>query len=382
MSLGNLIPHGSDLIDENTVGPSKLATKPWIVNVVLTIVSVAFVLMALEIALIWILPDPIIWLEPQESYVNDPTLLYRLKPNHDAFTHSMPVRINSFGLRDREFSVKPDPNVRRILCLGDSLTFGNGVTEEDTYPRQLERLLTKTGPPGRRYEVINAGVPGYDTWQEARYLAQDGARFKPDLVIIGFYGNDIVAKPTDIKPVVEESGLLRKEGWQGLIPRRAIHLLKRSRILLLLRDRYEKLMLEWNHSREYDHQASLLTGRSNLSTEKGWKEVDEAFAMISAIAHREKFDILIVIFPLPDQVIREFPQATYPYKVREIAERHGIRFIDLLPVFKTEFHGFESLFIPWDGHPNSRAYGVAAREITKHISANDGRTNTHSVVDK
>src|SRR5207249_4318082 len=150
------------------------------------------------------------WLDPQETYIQHPLLIHQLKQNQTAFTHSFPVTTNSYGLRDHEFAMTPEAGKYRILCMGDFLKFGVGVRLEDTYPKQLESMLNTNGQ--RRYQVINAGVPAYDTWQEIAYLREYGWQFGPELVILGFYGNDIVPKPEEIPQIVTTSGTLRRYG--------------------------------------------------------------------------------------------------------------------------------------------------------------------------
>jgi lysophospholipase L1-like esterase len=101
-----------------------------------------------------------------------------------------PVQINRLGFRDpREYSLEKPPGTFRILVIGDSVTFGHGATFETTYPYLLERRL-KAWRPAVRWEVWNLGVPGYNTRQEATYLAEVGDRYRPDLVVVGFYPND------------------------------------------------------------------------------------------------------------------------------------------------------------------------------------------------
>jgi hypothetical protein len=82
---------------------------------------------------------------------------YELTPDH--------ANINSHGLRDEEFSLAKPADRFRILALGDSFTYGHGVRSEETYVKQLEAMLNhKLGNRGIRYEVLNAGVPGYKSW--------------------------------------------------------------------------------------------------------------------------------------------------------------------------------------------------------------------------
>jgi hypothetical protein len=63
----------------------------------------------------------------------------------------------------------------------------------------------------RRCEVINAGVPGYTTWQELEFLRQYGLSMQPDLVVLGFVYNDLFC-PTCTDPSKATS-------WLGNRPR-------------------------------------------------------------------------------------------------------------------------------------------------------------------
>jgi len=70
--------------------------------------------------------------------------------------------------------------------LGDSVTFGYGVDQTQSFPAELERLLNQSG----KYEVINAGVPGYSIVDEAALLPAVLGHFNPDLVIWTVVSND------------------------------------------------------------------------------------------------------------------------------------------------------------------------------------------------
>lgn len=94
---------------------------------------------------------------------------------------------NKLGLRDRELG-DGDGKIR-VLALGDSCTWGWQVGQDETYPRVLQRLLDERHGPGI-YRVINAGAPGYTSYQGLIYLQEHGAELKPDVVIIAFGFND------------------------------------------------------------------------------------------------------------------------------------------------------------------------------------------------
>ena len=355
------------MVTASTLAPDRR----WLGNLFLIVLSLVGSCLVAELALMALVPDPIIWRDPQESYVHDPELIHRMKPNQTAYTHSFPVKTNSFGLRDREFSLQPSADTVRVLCLGDSLTFGAGVRNEETYPKQLEVLLNadRLG----RYEVINAGVSAYDTWQEVDYLKRDGLRFKPNVVVIGVYANDIVPRPAKIPHVVDGSGSPARYGMAGLLSDKIIHLLKRSRLLLLLRARYDSLSNRLNASPEYRHQSALLTGSADAFLERGWNEIERSFAELSTLSHQFGFTAVLVIFPMAEQLMNSYPNASYPANVKAIAEKYRIRFIDMAPVFEKTFKGFGSFFIEWDGHPNAKAYNLTAGEIARLIKINHRR---------
>jgi lysophospholipase L1-like esterase len=95
------------------------------------------------------------------------------------------VRTNSRGLRGGEVPYERTPGRNRILVLGDSVTFGYGLEEEDSYPALLGKRL------GGGAEVLNAGVVGYGLDQQYLWFKREGVRYRPDVVVVGFSAGDI-----------------------------------------------------------------------------------------------------------------------------------------------------------------------------------------------
>lgn len=92
---------------------------------------------------------------------------------------------NSRGIRGiKEYSYKKTPGVTRILTIGDSFTFGEEVGDGETFSRYLERIIPDV-------EVINAGVHGYGHDQILLYLREEGMKYEPDIVILGFLYYDM-----------------------------------------------------------------------------------------------------------------------------------------------------------------------------------------------
>ena len=71
----------------------------------------------------------------------------------------------------------------KILCLGDSFTYGVGAKHEESYPEQLERLLNENYK-NKYFEVFNLGVPSFNSSQTLKYLEKNADKFNPDLIIV------------------------------------------------------------------------------------------------------------------------------------------------------------------------------------------------------
>ena len=125
-------------------------------------------------------------------FLSDARRGQRFAPNYDGWFAGVPVHINNLGFRDpRDYSTAKRPGTFRIVFLGDSVTFGHGSVYEHTYPYLFEQKL-KAWRPDVDWQVWNLAVPGYNTSQELEHLKEIGPQFSPDLVVIGFFENDLV----------------------------------------------------------------------------------------------------------------------------------------------------------------------------------------------
>jgi hypothetical protein len=125
-------------------------------------------------------------------FLTDAVRGQRFAANYDGWFAGVPVHINNLGFRDpRDYALAKGPRTFRIVFLGDSVTFGHSSVYEHTYPYLLEQRL-KMWRPGVDWQVWNLGVPGYNTSQELAHLEAVGPAFAPDLVIVGFFENDLV----------------------------------------------------------------------------------------------------------------------------------------------------------------------------------------------
>lgn len=128
--------------------------------------------------------------------VADDDLLYALKPHFEGKVYQATARINNLGMRGEDIAVSKAAGTSRVLCLGDSRTFGFVVRDDECYPARLQPLLRERHP-SHRVEVLNAGTHGYSSYQGLRYLEVRGARLQPDVVTVAFGANErrFVLKP-------------------------------------------------------------------------------------------------------------------------------------------------------------------------------------------
>lgn len=145
--------------------------------------SVAVGAVVLELGLRYLgIDDPVL-------YTRDDTVGYRLKPNQTVSFYGNEIAINGLGVRDsRAFDTK-SPNTKRILVLGDSVTWGGvRVAQTELFTHILENALDGV-------EVINAGVNGYSVRQMAELYREYLTALQPDIVIMYVIPGDFLRPP-------------------------------------------------------------------------------------------------------------------------------------------------------------------------------------------
>jgi len=112
-----------------------------------------------------------------------------------------PTDLNAWGFREREIGLKP-PGTYRIVVIGDSFTYGQGLPEQD---RLTEILEVRLNSSGGGFEVLNFGRSGAETVDELALL-EKVLEIAPDYVQLQWYRNDVEGH--------DKSG--RPKGWRLL----------------------------------------------------------------------------------------------------------------------------------------------------------------------
>jgi lysophospholipase L1-like esterase len=251
---------------------------------------------------------------------------------------------NSHGLRDREIDYDPAPNEFRILCLGDSFTWGQMVPANSTYPKVIERTLSEEHHDRRRYTVINAGQLGWSTVDEARWFQREGTRYRPQILIVGFFLNDPEKGHYEIAPLLSP-GLERY--------------LTKSYFYFFLKYRIHLLKARFRLVESYQEYLKRLYGPAS----EGWRSCEEALGQIDACAHMLHARMLVVVLP----AIEDWSH--YPFEpehavVRGACEARGIAVLDLLDAFRGSNLDWRELRVgPNDDHPNKEGHKIIASAI-------------------
>jgi lysophospholipase L1-like esterase len=192
---------------DGTPSDAAPAAGKWWVDVLVFAVVTALSLLAGEWAVRWTLGDGIVLFPRNHAEVRyGDYRLRRMTPDsefwHTSKDGSWRFRTNNAGFRDDEpYRHAKPPGTFRVLVLGDSHTAGFEVHQGETYSAVLrDRLRAR----GLRAEVLNAGVSGLGTAEQLAFLEQEGWKYAPDVVVLGFFGNDFSDNV--------RSGLFRLEG--------------------------------------------------------------------------------------------------------------------------------------------------------------------------
>ncbi len=325
--------------------------RPILINGAVLIVTVLIFAGVLEVALRVIFAHSLDYSMEMWKYavalkrpVADPKLSFIHAANGSAFLMGVEVSTNSATLRDREYPRQKAAGVFRIVMAGDSTTLGWGVPLEQTTAKHLESELNRMQIPGRRFEVLNAGVGNYNTVQEVEhYLAIDRA-FHPDLVILECFINDAEPVP--------------RERNAGLLGHSYLAAFTFSRFDAALR--IAKLRPQW---REY-YSSLYRDGSPGFEAEK------DAFAKLATITRDDQSKLLVTILPELHQINADYPFTAEHRKIEAFLAKQHVPTIDLIDGLRG--HGLESsLWVtPADDHPNGKANALIVAQIIPWILKN------------
>lgn len=267
------------------------------------------------------------------AYVRpDAELGWSYAPNarerHRSSEFDVEITINSAGFRGREWPLANPKTKPRVLVLGDSLAFGWGVEDNETFSARLQAL-----EPG--WDVLDAAVSGYGTDQEALLLDRLAGSVVPDVVVCVFCGNDLFENASSIvygrpKPVFRrEEGLLVLRGVPVVEP---------------WLERWSRVFRAWKKSRS---EAELARRDADPTAE--WTLVCDLYRRMA----RRLGDVPLVL-------------VSQEARLEALArEEKTMRHLDLRPVFE---HEQGAVTFPIDGHWTALAHAKVAAALREKLT--------------
>lgn len=277
------------------------------------------------------------------------------------------IQINSAGMRDREYPLDKPPAVKRVAVLGDSFTFGMAVDLQDTYVKQLEEIL---GEQGITPEVMNFGVIGYGMWQFPVVLQEKVLAYDPDVIVVGFFLDDMVASTPPYQ---------NQENWKGHNPFETlldddrsilyvVNVLRNVNQLFEAKYRYrghrflqgiEERKQEIGPDNPNHHFYRLQIGTADAALYERFEQAVVRFADLAREA-----DVPLVAAYIPDASQLHEPERQYTNSVmRAAATKAGLELVDLTPRFESFADPRELYLFPMDAHTSPTGHRVIAEAI-------------------
>jgi HEAT repeat protein/lysophospholipase L1-like esterase len=214
---------------------------------------------------------------------------------------------NRDGVRDRAHPVEKLEGVRRVVCLGDSVTLGYPGPPEGAYPRVLESLIEARGPG---VEVFNVALMAWSTRQERIAYERIARKYRPDQVILGICLND---------PQELQNNLSRPSPWvAGLFRRSAL--------------------ARWvvnAEGREIDSVQRLFLAPDSFSVRAGMGRFYQELRQLRDVVRQDGVDFSAVLFPYSGQVVPDAHPPTVQDEIKAFCAREGIPVLDVLPTLRT-----------------------------------------------
>ena len=312
---------------------------------------------------------------------------------------------NSQGFREPERVLARTGTAPRVLALGDSFTWGAGVSYDEVFVTRLEQALQQTAPGA---EIVNLGVPAWGPHEERHLLETYGIQFGPDLVMLNFFvGNDIQNKRgsdtnlTEILVVAGQSYYVHRNGnWvhDTLGPDRwyLYHNLNyliqvgMSRLLRMTRSQEGSMAVESAPLVSRPRYLKAIHERSDIYRKERsrffdfhWANTRATLLAIRDFLRARKIPLLVVLLPdhvqLDPRLQKEYLASVggapedYDFQkpqrvLRAWCEENGIPVLDLFPAFQAE-EDLAQLYFANDIHWTSEGHRLAAGEVLPVLQA-------------
>jgi lysophospholipase L1-like esterase len=321
--------------------------------------------------------------------VSHPYIGHLHKPNASGMLVSEDFKIghrtDGYGFRN----AWPWPKQVDIVAVGDSLTFGYGVHDNQSWPAILNRALPEI-------DVLNLGLIGASPQQYLRVYETFGRSLRPRLLLVGFFaGNDFwdaILFDRWLSSGAACAYLIWRDFGRPSDDTRCPDSLE-WKVNLFVRGSYVyNLLLEARNTARSRVQSELRTLRLSdgsrfvldvaefedrisaaVPNRKEFHLAVQALRDLQSIAARNETKVLVVLQPSKAEVYLPLlgePVSDLSVPLREELRRSGIEYLNLTPLFRERAAVGETLFFEVDGHPNAAGYALIADAILDYLKQN------------
>ena len=266
----------------------------------------------------------------QGMYAYDTKKGFQLTANYRGTFEGKAFATNSFGYRNPEITVEKPLNTKRILVLGDSISFGHGVEDDESYPRLLETALS-TSLQETNVQVINTAAPMNFPLQEY-YDLERSLKLDPDVIVLQLTLNDIIDAPIiNAIPLSDNVDYVLKQYSALYLMLKDLH----SRVRF--RDLTGENIADKAKQFEYVSLELLIYDPNHPDVVMAWDETLGLLEKITSLAKKEEIPLVILVTPFIFQLTTDVQFSSPQERLRMFATEKNIPFVDLLDALKLVF---------------------------------------------
>lgn len=270
------------------------------------------------------------WKYAKELKKKDSLIGHVHRKNKNATLQDVEIKLNSMGMR----SAEPDPDRKKILFLGSSISLGWGVENDSTYADILENNLQQADLD---YQVLNASVGNYNTYRYVTNFLKNQKEVQPDILVINYFINDV----------------------EKLSPGSDNWFLRNSQLTASLTIAYKKILS--------NRDENLVEYYKNLYNpeKEGFQLMLQSLENLSGYAKSNEVKVYFTIIP-DIHFLNDYPFAFIHEKMKDVAQNLGFEVVDFYdPLKKIPFDDLQ--IIPGDSHPNAFGHRLMAEELSDAI---------------
>ena len=268
---------------------------------------------------------------------DDQYVWYELKPNLDDLFKMQKIKTNRQGLRDKEYAIEKPKNTFRVAVIGDSYTFGDGVSMEEAYHSVTETQLNLLSD-SIQFEFINFGIAGYDLLNYLGVIEKKALEYNPDLILIGFCGNNDDDLP-EKRQYTERFTKFKYTDYRFFI--RNFQLVRTVANFIGMQKRKKN---EINKNEKHFRKVAF---------------VKDMFSQFNKIKKEYKTPILVYYLSMNDADPEKAKM------INELCKKNNLEFVDSSPIVSKINDISEYWFHPTDHHPNAAMHQLYADILLK-----------------